>query len=143
MPSGRSSAFHHAYEAGHYQDPGKLVGLAFATAMLAVVLVALGQCERTGSRHFPGIFTAVTLVWWVGLVGLYMGAYNYLLKNVLFGLHAISPATLSALFPTEHLPPADIFHEGSGLLMAVLAAWVALAWRQLVVLPRPGHVQAS
>jgi hypothetical protein len=50
---------------------------------------------------------------------------------------------LSALFPTEHLPPTDAFHEGSGLLMAVLAAWVFLAWRQLVVQRRPSHRQAS
>ena len=111
--------------------------------MLAVALVALGRYEGTGSRHACAVFTAVTLVWWVGLVGLYMGAYNYLLKNVLFALHAVSPAMLSALFPTEHLPPTDAFHEGSGLLMAVLAAWVALAWRQLLVQGRLGHVQAA
>src|SRR5262245_37208193 len=105
---------HHAYEAGHYQDPGKLLGLGFATVMFAVALVALGRYERTGSQRAYALFTAVTLVWWVGLVGMYMGAYNYLLKNVLFALHAGSPAMLSALFPTEHLPPADVFHEGSG-----------------------------
>lgn len=129
-------SIHHAYEAGHYQDPPKLLGLGLATAVLAVTLVALGRWERTGSRRAFSVFTFVTLIAWVGLFGLYMGTYNYLLKNFLFILDPAATPTLLALFPTEHIPPTDVFHEGSGALMALFAVWVALTWRQLAIQQR-------
>ena len=135
-------AIHHAYEAGHYQDPPKLLGLGFAVVLLAATLAALRRYERTSLWAYA--LSSATLAVWIGLFGLYQGGYDYLTKNVLFALGA-APATLTTLFPTEHIPPTDVFHEGSGILMFVVAIGLALAWRQLAVdrrQPHAGHASS-
>jgi hypothetical protein len=42
---------------------------------------------------------------------------------------------VSALFPQEHLPPTDVFHEGSGVLIFVAAVWFGVEWSRIVRWP--------
>jgi len=129
------TAIHHAYEAARYPSlhypSGLWGGVGGFTVLLLLTLVLLGRDARTASRHVYQLFTAVVLLVWVGLVGLYLSADYYVLRNFLFLTHAVPLSTLRALWPGEQVPPNDIFHEGTGSLIFFFAIWVAVAWLQL------------
>jgi len=146
------TAIHHAYEAARYPSlhypSGLWGGVGGFTVLLLLTLVLLGRDARTASRHVYQLFTAVVLLVWVGLVGLYLSADYYVLRNLLFFTHAVPLSTLRDLWPGEQVPPNDIFHEGTGSLIFFFAIWVAVAWlylerarRRAVASPR--HVQKA
>jgi len=126
------TAIHHAYEAARYPSlhypSGLWGGVGGFTVLLLLTLVLLGRYERTANRHVYQLFTAVVLLVWVGLVGLYLSADYYVLRNLLFLTHAVPLSTLRSLWPVEQVPPNDIFHEGTGSLIFFFAIWVAVAW---------------
>src|SRR5215472_18628326 len=129
------TTIHHAYEAARYPSlhypSGLWGGVGGFTVLLLLTLVLLGRYERTTSRHVYQLFTAVVLLVWVGLVGLYLSADYYVLRNLLFLTHAVPLSTLRSLWPVEQVPPNDLFHEGTGSLIFFFAIWVAVAWLQL------------
>lgn len=128
-------AIHHAYEAARYpvlHYPSALLdGVGGFTAILLLTLALLRWYERTGSKPVYYIFSAVVLLIWVGLVGLNLSANYYILRNLLYATHALSLATLRNLWPVEQVPPNDLFHEGTGILIFFFALWAAFAWLRL------------
>jgi hypothetical protein len=129
------TAIHHAYEAARYPAlhyPSALVGgVGGFTVLLLLTLALLGRYERTGGMPAYYLFTAVVGLVWVGLVGVYLSANFYVLRNLLFLTHAAPVAILRDLWPVEQAPPNDLFHEGTGSLIFFFAIWVALAWLRL------------
>jgi len=129
------TAIHHAYEAARYPAlhyPSALVeGVGAFTVLLLVTLALLYRYERTGGALAYYLFSAGVLVVWVGLVGVYLSAYYYVLRDLLFLTHAAPLATLRDLWPVEQTPPNDLFHEGTGSLILFFAIWVAVAWLRL------------
>jgi hypothetical protein len=129
------TAMHHAYEAARYpalHNPSALVGgVGGFTVLLLLTLALLSRFERTGGMLAYYLFTAVVGLVWVGLVGVYLSANFYVLRNLLFLTHAAPVAILRALWPVEQAPPNDLFHEGTGSLIFFFAIWVALAWLRL------------
>jgi hypothetical protein len=129
------TAIHHAYEAARYPAqhyPSALVeGVGAFTVLLLLTLALLGRYERTGGMRAYYLFTAVVAVVWVGLVGVYLSANYYILRNLLFLTHAAPVAVLCDLWPVEQTPPNDFFHEGTGSLIFFFAIWVAIAWLRL------------
>ena len=129
------TAIHHAYEAArfpslHYPS-GLWGGVGGFTVLLLLTLGLFGRYERTASLHVYQLFSAVVFLVWGGLVGLYLSADYYVLRNLLFFTHAVPLSTLQDLWPGEQVPPNDIFHEGTGSLIFFFAIWVAVAWLQL------------
>jgi hypothetical protein len=129
------TAIHHAYEAARYpvlHYPSALVGGVGAfTVLLLLTLALLGRYERAGGNLVYYLFTAVVVVVWVGLVGVYLSANYYVVRNLLFLTHVAPLATLRDLWPVEQTPPNDLFHEGTGSLIFFFAIWVTIAWLRL------------
>jgi hypothetical protein len=125
-------AIHHVYEAQRYNDAPKLIALPFAAMLLAVTLAALYGYARKQSRAAYWLLNVVTILGWLGLVGVYISGYNYVAKDILYVAQLVPPESLSALFPHEHLPPTDVFHEGSGVLIFVAAVWFGVEWSRMV-----------
>jgi CDP-diglyceride synthetase len=128
------TAIHHAYEAARYpalHSPSALWAVGGFTVLLLLTLVLFGRYERTASLRVYQSFSAVVLLVWVGLVGLYLSADYYVLRNLLYLTHAAPLATLQGLWPVEQTPPNDLFHEGTGSLIFLVAIWVAVAWLRL------------
>src|SRR5215831_11502421 len=86
------TAIHHAYEAARYPAlhyPSALVGgVGGFTVLLLLTLALLDRFERTGGMLAYHLFTAVVVLVWVGLVGVYLSANFYILRTVLFLTHA-------------------------------------------------------
>jgi hypothetical protein len=129
------TAIHHAYEAARYPAlhyPSALEGgVGGFTILLLLTLALLGRYERTGGMLAYYVFTAIVGLVWVGLVGVYLSANYYVLRNLLFLTHAAPLSTLRDLWPVEQTPPNDLFHEGTGSLILFFAIWVAVAWLRL------------
>jgi hypothetical protein len=137
------TAIHHAYEAARYPAlhyPSALVGGVGAfPVLLTLTLARLGRYERTGGMLAYYLYTAIVVLVWVGLVGVYLSANYYVLRNLLYLTHAAPLATLRDLWSVEQTPPNDLFHEGAGSLIFegagslifFFAIWVAIAWLRL------------
>jgi hypothetical protein len=129
------TAIHHAYEAARYPalhyPEALLAGVGGFTAFLLLTLALLDRYERTGSKQVYFLFSAVVILLWVGVVGVNLSANYYVLRNLLFLTHAAPLATLRHLWPVEQVPPNDLFHEGTGILIFFCALWVAVAWQRL------------
>lgn len=123
------TAFHHMYGAVIYQTPWRnhMVEVSlWATAFIIAALFVFyrKQSSTTGRVAFWLATAAIALIP-VGVVGLFEGVYNHLLKNLLFFSGA--PITLlHELFPppTYHLPNNVIF-EVTGVLQAFVAGAAA------------------
>jgi hypothetical protein len=129
------TAIHHTYEAARYPAlhyPSALVaGVGAFTVILLLTLALLARYERTGGMIEYYLFTAVVVLGWVGFVGINLSANYYVLRNLLFLTHAAPLATLRRLWPVEQVPPNDLFHEGTGIMIFFFAIWVAVAWLRL------------
>jgi hypothetical protein len=141
------TAIHHAYEAARYpvlHYPSALVeGVGAFTVILLLTLVLLDRYERTGGMIAYYLFSAVVIGVWVGAVGAYLSAYYYVLRNLLILTHAAPLATLRNIWPVEQVPPNDLFHEGTGILIFFIAIWVAVAWLRLERARRNASVSAK
>ena len=120
---------HHAYGAFRYGTPWRMHAAAVAALAVAMLLVALGVSRaradsRTG-RVAWWAFWSIDAVIFVLFVGIFEGAYNHVLKNVLF--FAGTPfALMRQLFPPPmYEMPNDWFFEVTGVLQVVPAALTA------------------
>ena len=122
------TALHHAYGAAVYRTPWRLHVVHVSIVSVAVIagaLLAFMQNPRSiigkAARWLAVIVIAIVPVLFIGL---FEGAYNHLLKNVLF--FAGTPlSVMRQLFPppTYELPNNLLF-ELSGMLQ-VPVAWLA------------------
>src|SRR6185369_2309496 len=129
------TSVHHVYGALRYHTPWRYHAVALGALALLAMYVALWLSRRRSTT------IAARVAWWtfwivealvfvVGL-GLFEGAYNHVLKLVLY-LAPLSPASFQALFPSPtYEVPNDAFFELSGVAQVFPAAFAA---RQLLLL---------
>jgi hypothetical protein len=120
---------HHIYGAIIYATPWRLH--AAVVVLPVLLLLILAYCTHRWrprtllGRTSPAVFMVLTLVIPVGLIGLFEGGYNHLLKNALF-FGGFPRGTLERLFPPPtYEMPGDLWFEGSGVLQFVIALWAA------------------
>ncbi|HEY7529919.1 MAG TPA: hypothetical protein VIC56_04510 [Gemmatimonadota bacterium] len=101
----------------HVVFPAAAWGLA-----AAVCLLALRRRPRSRAASAAlGVFTAGTLLFPIGFLGLFEGGYNHVLKDALW-LGGASPAVTTRLFPPPtYETPDDVFFEVTGVLHLPLA----------------------
>jgi hypothetical protein len=117
------TSVHHAYGAYVYQTPWRLHAVALA-AVSAAAIVLLGRVQ---SRLAYWSAVALTLLVPIGLIGLFEGAYNHVLKNA-FYFGGAGPGLMQRWFPAPTYElPNDVFFELTGVLQFFLA--IAAAWR--------------
>ena len=125
-------SIHHAYEAGLSRAGMPIDTVVAATVVLLLTLVLLDRYGRTGGRWAFVTLSVVTLVAWVGTVGLVEGLYGHTLKDVLFWIFDMPPGAL----PRTNLGllydvPTDVFGEVTGVLPFFLGIWIAISWAQM------------
>lgn len=123
------TAFHHAYGAVIYETPWRnhMVEVSlWVTAWIATALFVFYRRPSSvpGRVAFWLAVVAIALIP-VGMIGLFEGVYNHLLKNILFFSGAPVPF-LHTLFPppTYHLPD-DLIFEVTGVLQALVGGVAA------------------
>lgn len=125
------TALHHVYGGLVYDTPWRLHG-AFVVVPISLVLVAsftlLRRPPSTRAGRWAGrTLVVVAAVFPVFFVGAFEGAYNHVLKNILY-FGGLSGEVFARLFPppTYELPN-DFFFELSGVAQVVPAALAATA----------------
>ncbi len=111
---------HHGYGAFIYASPFRLHVVFWAIPVMIIVIFAY----RFSHKLQDSLYGKVAYWIWVGLsmlvssgvIGLYEGGYNHLLKN-LFYFGGASEETLNSLFPPPlYEMPNNVWFEASGIL---------------------------
>jgi hypothetical protein len=111
---------HHAYGAMIYEAPFRLHAVFFAVPVIIILLLTY-RMYRKRSSAVSGkvafwVFMVVTVLISVGMIGLFEGGYNHLVKNLLY-FGGTSQATLIQLFPPPtYEMPNDFWFEATGIL---------------------------
>lgn len=110
---------HHWYGGVLFATRWRLEGLVLGLIAWAVAAALWGLGRRRASVWVSAGFFG-------GLIGVYEGLYNHVLKLLLYGLDA-SPGLLRAMFPPPlYEPPGDLIFELSGAAQGVVG--FALLW---------------
>jgi peroxiredoxin len=121
------TAIHHAYGAIVYGTPWRMHGAVVAIAVGAVLLVFSIVYQRT-RRKLPG-YVLATLVLAIPVLGfgLFEGAYNHLLKNILYFAGAPHDTLVRWFPPPTYELPDDAVFEITGIAHVVPATFALLA----------------
>jgi hypothetical protein len=143
------TAAHHVYGGIVYRTPWRLHGAAVALAVGAALHALVSTGERAASDRVRGAarraVAALVLLVPVLSVGAFEGAYNHVLKNVLY-FGGASRDLLVRLFPPPMYElPDDAAFEISGCAQVLTAAWTAVGWGRYVraLAARPEHTTAG
>ncbi len=129
---------HHAYEAGLARSNGPIAIVCVCTAVLIATLVLLEAYKRTGHLGTYVLFS-VTLLWWVGALGLIEGFYGHVLKDILYFLFHVAPTALPrAPLGLTYDVPTNVFGELTGILPFLSALLVVVGWVRLEIQRRAG-----
>ncbi len=129
---------HHLYGARIYDAPFRRhVASGMLPLLLALILaheVHRRRPSTTLGRVSLRLFMAVTLIVPVGLIGLFEGGYNHLVKNVLY-FGGASRTLLRRLYPPPtYEMPNDLWFEATGVLQffagLYAGGWLARLWRE-------------
>jgi hypothetical protein len=137
------TSVHHAYGAYVYNTPWRyrvlpVSGITALTIWRAAAVMRSHSSPRT-ARIARGLFVVATLGFTVILIGGVEGAYNHLVKNLLY-FGGAPDAVIQRLFPPPtYEMPNDAFFEITGISQAFvggLTAWHLWKARRLLVI---GH----
>lgn len=117
------TSIHHVYGAVVYHTPWRLHVLMVSIPVLIATMV-LYRIVKNKEPHFKSIpywiFFLVTLIPSVGLIGVYEGLYNHILKNLLF-FGGAGNDLLQQLFPAPtYEMPNNVFFEITGIIQGVM-----------------------
>jgi hypothetical protein len=122
------TSVHHIYGAYIYRTPWRLHAVILA-AVAAAAIILLAWAARRGSKlAFWGV-AAIVLVVPIGLIGVFEGGYNHVLKVALYFAGA-DAGLMQRLFPAPAYElPNDLIFELTGVNQLVLAI---VAGRRLI-----------
>ncbi len=128
---------HFAYGAHLYDDPGRLHVVGPAIVFLVATLTVIALFRRRPNKFHLAVVAVFAAVPYVGIFGLFHGAYTHALKDVLFFAGA-SDETMEKLFMSpDYVRPDNFAFESSGVLGLVAAIFVSYwlvrlvrAWRR-------------
>jgi hypothetical protein len=114
---------HHAYGAAIYNTPWRLHVLFISIPVLLLTFLLHKTIRRThGNRQVlvRWLFVFITLIPSMGMIGVFEGLYNHLLKNILF-FGGAGGITLQQMFPAPtYEMPNDLIFEVTGILQGLL-----------------------
>ncbi len=117
------TSLHHVYGAWLYDTPWRnhiaYQGFTWLLVSYAIMLVYV----RWRKRLFMWLFVLFAGFFFIGAIGLYEGAYNHLLKNILY-FGGLDVATLHKMYPPpKYLLPNDWLFEITGVLTFAVSLW--------------------
>ncbi len=117
------TSIHHVYGAIIYSTPWRLHILMLSIPVTALtLLLKLYFFKKKGKYRwaFKSAFLFVTLVPSIGMIGVYEGLYNHVLKNILF-FSGASQETLQSMFPAPmYEMPNDFIFEVTGVMQGLI-----------------------
>lgn len=123
------TAFHHRYGAVIYQTPWRdhMVGVAFLTTafIIGTLLIFYRKPSSTAGRIAFWLGGGAIALIPVGVIGVYEGVYNHVLKNLLYFSGASITLLLELFPPPKYHLPNDVIFEVTGVLQAVVAGMAA------------------
>ena len=114
------TSLHHAYGAHIYGTPWRLHAV-FVSALTAAAIAASLRAlrKRAGNRVSLELFTAITLLIPVLMIGMFEGGYNHAVKDALY-FGGASRELMIRLFPAPaYEMPNDVFFEVTGVLQLI------------------------
>lgn len=132
------TVLHHFYGAVLYDSPWRnhvvVVALPVLLALVVTHEIHLRRPSTPLGRTSLFLFAVLTLAVPVGVIGIFEGGYNHLVKDVLF-FGGLPAAALDRLFPDSvYELPDNLLFEASGVLQFFLglytARWLARLWRE-------------
>lgn len=117
------TSIHHVYGAIIYSTPWRLHILMLSIPVTALtLLLKLYFFKKKGKYRwvFKSAFLFITLVPSIGMIGVYEGLYNHVLKNILF-FSGASQETLQSMFPAPmYEMPNDFIFEVTGVMQGLI-----------------------
>jgi len=114
------TALHHAYGAWLYKTPWRLHIVFHGLIVLLVTGAFLFLYEWFKKKVFYFLYLLTAGLFFGGLIGLYEGLYNHLLKNILY-FSGLSPDSMHWFFPPSlYELPNDWLFETTGILQAFM-----------------------
>src|SRR6478735_6883000 len=117
------TSIHHIYGAVVYHTPWRLhvLMLSIPVIILTLVLYRKLRNEEPHLRSFSyWTFFILTLIPSAGLIGIYEGLYNHILKNLLF-FGGANDDLIKHLFPQPtYEMPNNVFFEITGIVQGIL-----------------------
>ena len=140
------TSIHHVYGAIIYKTPWRMhvVYLTIPAAILIASFFSLAWRHRRKpfGRTAAWLGVALVLVFPVGLIGIYEGGYNHVVKNVLYFGGATD--LVSHLFPPpDYELPNNVFFELTGIAQLFAALMAGRRLLHLSRLPRTSWVAAE
>jgi hypothetical protein len=118
------TTIHHVYGAELYDTPWRLHILMMSIPVIIMTLILERQLRKKGSGNKGFMFWAlyfITLIPSLGLIGVFEGIYNHLLKNILY-FGGAGGGLLQTLFPAPtYEMPNDLLFEITGVMQGVIA----------------------
>lgn len=117
------TSIHHVYGAIIYNTPWRMHVLAVSIPVIIVTLVSWKLLDSASNKVRPFIFSLlmiVTIIPSAGLIGVFEGLYNHVLKNILF-FSGLSVSSLHKLFPPPtYEMPNDLIFEITGVMQGLI-----------------------
>ncbi|MEX0646203.1 MAG: hypothetical protein WEA56_01315 [Balneolaceae bacterium] len=115
---------HHAYGAFIYDEPFRLHVTLIAVPVILVLYLTFRfyqkHRETKKGKILYRLFITMAIVFPIGVIGLYEGGYNHLVKNILY-FGGISPELFAQLFPPPmYEMPNNFLFETTGIAQFVM-----------------------
>ncbi len=114
---------HHIYGAWLYETPWRTHIAYQGLTWLLVSYLLLGLSYFWYPRLFRWLFVVIAGFFFVLAIGFYEGAYNHLLKNVLFFSGVAEECLLTMYPPPKYELPDDLLFEVTGILTLAVSLW--------------------
>ena len=118
------TTIHHVYGAVLYNTPWRLHILMMSIPVIILTLILERQLRKkeVSSKCIRfWLFYFITLVPSLGLIGVFEGIYNHLLKNIMY-FGGAGDGLLQTLFPAPtYEMPNDLLFEITGVMQGVIA----------------------
>lgn len=129
------TSVHHVYGAIRYHTPWRMHVLLLSIPVLVVTIILDRMIKRKGfslKQAWPWIYCSVIFLVAIGMIGVYEGLYNHLLKNILY-FGGLPAATMNMLFPSSmYEMPDDIFFELTGVLQGIIVIPLAVYFSRMI-----------
>ena len=116
------TSFHHYYGAIVYQTPWRKHVVLQGGLILALCYLFYYLFNRYHKRAFLTIYLLLSFITFGLGIGIFEGAYNHVLKDILYFSGLISTDAWRVLFPSPAYEiPNDFIFESTGILQLVLS----------------------
>jgi hypothetical protein len=130
------TSIHHIYGALIYDTPWRLHVLMLSIPVIVITVLLRWRLEKNENQYrlaLNVLFILITLVPSFGMIGVFEGLYNHVLKNILF-FGGASRDTLQSMFPAPtYEMPNDFIFELTGVIQGLIVVPMIVLLTKLLI----------